>query len=70
MAAGMTGAAALRRGATACSPPPATPFAPTHSGMPEWGPVAWVPLRVAEEEVLSALPQVVARIRAAVEEAG
>jgi hypothetical protein len=38
--------------------------------MPEWGPVAWVPLRVAEQDVLSALPQVVARIRTAIEETG
>lgn len=34
--------------------------------MPEWGPVAWVPLRVSEQEVLSELPQVVERIRAAI----
>jgi hypothetical protein len=70
MAVGTAVAAALTRGAIAGWPLPATPFAPTHSGMPEWGPVAWVPLRVAEQDVLSALPQVVARIHAAIEEAG
>jgi hypothetical protein len=38
--------------------------------MPAGRPVARVPLRVAEQDVLSALPQVVGRIRAAIEEAG